>query len=428
MSTDRGAGRRVARLREGYDRQVSDPDSIVDRLRDILARDEELASLLERSLVQAQTLAKDELDPDLFAELPWPVTLDEYDDYLRRFVRWVPRESGAKPWKDQSPGDRYSKEVSDRLAHYFWLVDQKVDDQDRAIVESSDLFGEWLTDFARHWGSFVDTSESFDQDILHSFLDNAPEYRVGESLIDGRPNMPSGWLTFNQFFARELNAGLRPVSDPASNLVVTSPADCIFQHRYDIDAESNIPATTIKSTHKYGNIKQLMEGSQYAELFAGGTFAHYMLPPSAYHRFHLPVSGVVKESFIINGKVFMQVHLEDHQLQSSDSATTGYEFSQTRGVVTIDTSSSDGGGIGVVAVIPVGMSHVASVVLTTTVGTHVAKGEEFGYFQFGGSDIILLFQQGVDPDVDTNEALRLVGTPVARGKPLAPTGRPQSGP
>lgn len=69
---------------------------------------------------------------------------------------------------------------------------------------------------------------------------------------------------------RELNGGLRPIAEPASNLVVTSPADCIFQHSYDIDADSDIPATTIKNTHKYGNIKQLVEGSDHAGSFAGG--------------------------------------------------------------------------------------------------------------------------------------------------------------
>jgi phosphatidylserine decarboxylase len=83
-------------------------------------------------------------------------------------------------------------------------------------------------------------------------------------------------------------------------------------------------------------------------------------------------------------------------------------------VVTIDTSTSDAGDIGIVAVIPVGMAHVASVVLTSIEGTHMAKGEEFGYFQFGGSDIIVLFQQGIDPQIDTGDDYRLFGTPIAR--------------
>jgi len=393
---------------------VSTPDTIIEQLQDTLEQDQRLTALLERSVVKARDLAEAELNPDLFAALEWPQNLDQYEAYLTRFIRWVPRQSDAKAWKNQAPEDRYAKEVSDRLSHFFWLIDQKVDDGETAIAENSDIFRDWLTEFARQWGSFLDTTESFSQDILDSFIQDAPEYAVGDSMVDGVPNMPSGWLTFNQFFARELNAGLRPVAEPASNLVITSPADCSFQHQYDIDSESNIPATTIKNTHKYGNIRQLIEGSEYAETFAGGTFVHYMLPPSAYHRFHLPVSGLVKESFVLNGQVFMQVDLQDHELQSSDSATTGYEFFQTRGVLTIDTSGSDGGDVGVVAVIPVGMSHVASVTLTAVADKPVAKGDEFGYFQFGGSDIILLFQEGVDLQVDTSESLRLVGSPVAR--------------
>ena len=146
--------------------------------------------------------------------------------------------------------------------------------------------------------------------------------------------------------------------------MVTSPADCMFRHCFDIDEKSNIPATLIKGTHRYGNIEQLMEGSRYAEAFAGGNFVHYMLPPSAYHRYHVPVAGRVEESFVISGKVYMEVDLEDHQLQSKDSAQSGYEFTQVRGVLTLDTSSSVDGDIGMVAVIPVGMSHVASVNLT----------------------------------------------------------------
>ncbi|HZE17378.1 MAG TPA: phosphatidylserine decarboxylase [Mycobacterium sp.] len=88
-------------------------------------------------------------------------------------------------------------------------------------------------------------------------------------------------------------------------------------------------------------------------------------------------------------------------------------------MVTVDTSGCDGGDIGVVAVIPVGMSQVASVILTAVEGTRMAKGEEFGYFQFGGSDIIILFQDGVDPQIDISEHYRLVGTPVARCGRLA---------
>lgn len=389
------------------DGHMSEPDAIIQKLRDILDKEQGLESLLERSLVKARNWAEEELNPRLFAALEWPTDIGEYEDYLKRYLRWVPHESNGDAWKNEQ---RQAQEVSDRMGHFYFLVDQKVDGE---APQDSDAFREWMTDFARRWGDFLDTPESFGPQVLQSFIDNAPEYRIEESLVDGVPNAPSGWLTANQFIAREINGGLRPIAEPASNLVATSPADCHYQHAYDIDADSNIPATKVKN-RKYGNIKQLLEGSAYSERFARGTFVHYMLPVHAYHRYHLPVAGVIKESFRINGKVFMQVGIENHELRASDSASSGYEFSQTRGVVTIDTAESDCGNIGVVAVIPVGMAHVSSVVLTSVAGKHMSKGEEFGYFQFGGSDIIILFQEGVSREIDTSQKFRLVGTPVAR--------------
>lgn len=390
---------------------MGDPDGIIDRLHTVLDGEEGLANLLEQSLVKARDTAEKRLRPDLFAALEWPTNIAQYEDYLKRLIRWVPRQSDAKAWQEEEPEGRQAKEVNDRIAHFYYLVDQEIDG---SAAQGSSEFREWMTEFSRQWGSFLDSAESFSPEILQSFIDNAPEYRIHESLVNGVPNMPSGWMTFNQFIGRELNGGLRPIAEPSNNAVVTSPADCIYQHSYDIDAESNIPATTIKNTHKYGNIKQLIDGSRYAESFVDGTFVHYKLPPSAYHRYHLPVDGQVKESFQISGKVFMQVGIEDQEFQSSDSATSGFEFTQNRGVVTIDTSASDCGDIGVVAVVPVGMAHVSSVMLTAVEGQHMAKGEEFGFFQFGGSDIIILFQQGVDPQIDTGKEYRLVGTPVVR--------------
>lgn len=390
---------------------MSDPGEIIQDLRDCLDKEDGLADALRRSLAKARRRAEADLNPDLYRALDWPESIGQYEEYLKGFIRWVPRQSGAKAWQGLKPNERYAKEVNDRMAHFFFLVDQRVDDRP---PQQFDAFREWMTEFSRQWGSFLDTPESFNCEILQSFIDLAPAYRVHESLVDGKPNAPSGWLTFNQFFGRQLNAGLRPIAEPLSNLVVTAPADCVFQHAYDIDEDSSIPATTIKNTHTYGNIKQLLEGSRYAESFAGGTFVHYMLQASSYHRFHVPAGGVVKECFRISGSVYMHVDLADREFVASDSATTGFEFIQNRGVLTIDTSECDGGDIGIVAVVPVGMSHVSSVTLTAADGHPVAKGEEFGYFQFGGSDIIVLFQKGTHPQIDTSADYRLVGTPIAR--------------
>jgi phosphatidylserine decarboxylase len=97
------------------------------------------------------------------------------------------------------------------------------------------------------------------------------------------------------------------------------------------------------------------------------------------------VAGAVKEVRVIPGSVTMDVIKKpDGSLGIVDG--TSYQFSQARGLVVIDSP------VGWVAVLPIGMAQVSSVTLTAEVGTSLAKGEEFGFFSFGGSDIVMLFE------------------------------------
>ena len=59
------------------------------------------------------------------------------------------------------------------------------------------------------------------------------------------------------------------------------------------------------------------------------------------------------------------------------------------------------------------MAQVSSVKLTATPGTKLKKGADFGYFQFGGSDIIVLFQKEVDAQIMKTSAYTHYGTPIA---------------
>ncbi|WP_305155078.1 phosphatidylserine decarboxylase, partial [uncultured Duncaniella sp.] len=49
--------------------------------------------------------------------------------------------------------------------------------------------------------------------------------------------------------------------------------------------------------------------------------------------------------------------------------------------------------IGKVAILPMGMAQVSSIVVTAEEGTTIRKGEEISYFQFGGSDIVVMFER-----------------------------------
>ena len=49
---------------------------------------------------------------------------------------------------------------------------------------------------------------------------------------------------------------------------------------------------------------------------------------------------------------------------------------------------------GTVLYIPIGATMVGSIIFTAQEGQHVNKGDELGYFAFGGSTVIVLFKKG----------------------------------
>jgi len=279
------------------------------------------------------------------------------------------------------------------------LVDQKGTSTEKTLQDFKD-FAIWLVEFAQAWGEFLDTRPSLTKETLHSFkhdtMYNYPLYADNEK----------EWHTFNTFFYREFNQAdpktgrspLRPIADPDHNTTIVAPADCTFKEDYPIDNFGNVldvnggkTKVTFKKTHRIGTVDELLADSAYAKNFYGGTFIHYFLSPFDYHRFHTPVSGEVLEIRALQGEVFLNVELtDDGQWDAPDDADDGYEFKQARGLVIVDA----GPEVGKVAILPIGMAQVSGVDMYTELeGKKVVKGQEFGKFKFGGSDIIMLFEK-----------------------------------
>ncbi len=393
---------------------------IVQKLRELLSENPDMAFALRASLNVACNKAASDLNTDLYKAINnvfqgngWPRTIEAYFDYLDLYVRLIPNESNdpeyPNAWKSNGQQNGYNQKVYDLLCQFYWLVDQKAEGTD-VTMQSFELFAEWLVEFAQAWGEFLDTPESLTRETLHSFkydtMYNFPLYSDNEG----------SWHTFNQFFYRDFNQAdpitgispLRPISAPDDNTNIVSPADCTFKQDYPIDAEGNVLDTegnktslTLKHTHTIGTVQELLDGSEYAHDFNNGTFVHYFLSPFDYHRFHTPVSGKVLEIKAIKGKVFLDVDLqEDGQWDAPDAATDGYEFNQARGLVIMDA----GPVVGKVAILPIGMAQVSGVDMYTELqGKELVKGQEFGKFRFGGSDIIMLFQNAPDLYVFKND-------------------------
>ena len=279
--------------------------------------------------------------------------MDGFVDYLDKLVTFVPTE----------------REVVPECLKFYYIINQAPGD----ALNKDEQFNAWMNDLVEAWGAFLDTPASAAG--IDTFL-AATSYNI-DDYIEG----PSGWQTFNQFFAREVKSGRRPVAAPRDDKVIVSPADAVFMGHWPIDENSNI---TVKGVN--WAIAELLDGSPYKDAFKGGIYTHSFLYIDDYHRYHVPVAGTVREVRNISGKVYMDVFREeDGTLNVVDGDT--YQFNQERGLVVIDSPE-----VGLVAVLPIGMAYVSSVNLVTEVGAELRKGDQFGYFMFGGSDIVMVFQ------------------------------------
>ncbi|GME43644.1 C2 calcium-dependent membrane targeting [Neofusicoccum parvum] len=201
--------------------------------------------------------------------------------------------------------------------------------------------------------------------------------------------------TFNEFFYRALKPGARPCSAPDDPEVITSPADC----RSVVFNKMSV-AQKIWVKGREFNMERLL-GKAYPEdvkRFEGGALGIFRLAPQDYHRFHIPVDGVMGEPKLIEGEYYTVNPM------AIRSALDVYG-ENVRICVPIDSVTH-----GRVMVICVGAMMVGSTVITRKGGDKVARAEELGYFKFGGSTILLLFEPGVmewDDDLveNSNQAL-----------------------
>jgi len=337
---------------------------IVEELKSILRNNPWMRPLLVQSIKDAKQ--------------PGIQTLDQYYDYVDNLATWIPTDR-----------DLYNK-----IVQFYWLVDQPTG---RELQRTSELFRTWLVDFAEDWGNFLNTTESARH--IDTFLDD-PDFH-----IDDYEAGPSGWMTFNQFFARQVRPGKRPVDGLCDDTVIVSPADSQFVGHWPIADDSTITVKNIKHS-----VKKLLHDSPYADAFDGGTFMHAFLNVNDYHRYHVPVAGTVKDVRDIMGEVYLDVYQDaSGELHARDG--TGYQFRQARGLIVQDSP------IGLVATLPIGMAQVSSANLTPEVGDPLHKGQEFGYFLFGGSDIIVMFQAGAAEITAKPGVHHKVGVRIGTGKP-----------
>ena len=189
----------------------------------------------------------------------------------------------------------------------------------------------------------------------------------------------SDFKSFNEFFYRKLKPDARPCSAADRPEIVVSPADC-----RSVVFNQITEAQRIWVKGREFSVERLL-GNAYpedAKRYVGGAMGIFRLAPQDYHRFHIPVDGTMLEPKLIDGEYYTVNPM------AIRSALDVYG-ENVRVVVPIDSPKH-----GRVMVICVGAMMVGSTVITRKTGEQVKRAEELGYFKFGGSTLLLLFEPG----------------------------------
>eukprot|EP01133_Synstelium_polycarpum_P007734 gene7734-9064_t len=238
-----------------------------------------------------------------------------------------------------------------------------------------------------------------------SIKDIAPFIKFHDLNVNEILDPLSTFHNFNEFFYRKLKPSARPIFDLNNSKTAVSPADCRLNVFPTIEIAQEL---WIKG--KSFTLASLLQDEQLAAQYEGGAIAIARLAPQDYHRFHIPVDGTIRSTKSIDGALFTV-----NPIAIRENIDVYCE--NKRAVTLIDSVS-----FGTVVFVSVGATMVGSINLTTTEGQQVKKGDEQGYFAFGGSTILLLFKKNTiefDQDLVINsskpiETLVKVGTSLGK--------------
>lgn len=182
------------------------------------------------------------------------------------------------------------------------------------------------------------------------------------------------FASFNDFFIRELKEKVRPITNHNS---LIAPAD----GRYlAIPTISESDGFLVKG--ETFSLKQLLLDKELADRYYKGTMVMARLCPTDYHRFHFPCDCTPSETQLINGWLYS---VNPIALKQNCQIFTKNKRSYTL----LKTES-----FGTILFMEVGATSVGTIVQTFTPDKNYKQGDEKGYFSFGGSSIIMLFEPG----------------------------------
>lgn len=189
--------------------------------------------------------------------------------------------------------------------------------------------------------------------------------------------------SFNDFFIRQLKPDARPI-DKDNNILI-SPGDGRLTAHENIDLHDIVQIKGLTYS-----LSELIDDESIANKYRDGVCLILRLCPTDYHRFHFIDSGIPGENHFIKGHYYSVNPIALNSIPKL--------FCQNKREWSLFKSDN----FGDILTIEVGATCVGSIIQTYAPGKRVDKGDEKGYFKFGGSTTILFFEKNtirIDSDI-----------------------------
>lgn len=236
--------------------------------------------------------------------------------------------------------------------------------------------------FSRLYGWLMNRPAS--RKKIQPFID---QYSIN---VEEMADTVADFKTFNEFFYRRLKPTARPMSSVREDIAF--PADGRHFWVREVGQAQNLYAKG-----QVFDLASMVGSPELAEPWQGGSAVISRLCPVDYHRFHFPVSGEVVSRREIDGFYYS---VNPWALAKN----LGYLWENRREMVVMEVPT-----IGKVGFIAIGATCVGGIHWSHTVPRNVQKGDEAGFFSFGGSCIVTLWPKGAFSPSDDLQKVSLEG-------------------
>jgi phosphatidylserine decarboxylase len=268
---------------------------------------------------------------------------------------------------------------------YYNRITNKIEQE----IVYGDKFIEWLyktpsgknfshlickAPISKIYGAIQDLA--FSQKKINPFIKNF-NINMNDYLPEEGRNIESPYSTFNQFFIRRFKNGKRPIVANVNEMAAF--AEARYYGYENLLSNETIPVKGVNLSSS-----NLLNHSKWSDLFFEGPLCLARLCPVDYHRFHYPDDGIVLDNYRIHG--------DFHSVNPlALKAKEDIFITNERHVTILETKN-----FGKLAYIEVGATCVGKIIQSKPLfhNQSFKKGEEKGYFLFGGSTVIVLGEKG----------------------------------